>query len=201
MGQIVVQGAPAALTIAMMNLAGSPAVGLTSASVTCQFRVEGDNVFASKALDGSNFTELGNGFYQINFTAADLSTVGSFIFILAGSGLRQASNEAQVVSTISTIPTTPAALPICRLTGAISSLGGGPVEGAAVSVRVLGMPTIEGVVGITDDQQTANTDFNGVFFLDLVQLSVVEVFIPRINYRRQLTVPALASANLFSSIP
>lgn len=200
MGQVVVQGAAAPLTVAIMNADGSPALGLDAASVTCQFRRADDSIFISKALDGSNFAELGNGFYQVTFTAAELSTVGVFLFVLNGAGLRQASNEAQIVSADSLIPTNPTTLPTCRLTGALASLGGSGVEGAAISARVLGMPTIEGVVGVTDDLHTATTDSNGVFFLDLVQLSVVEIFIPRINYRRQLTVPASTTANLFSSI-
>lgn len=200
MGQVVVQGVAAPLTLAIMNTDGSPALSLVAASVTCQFRRADDSVFLSKSLDGSNFAELGNGFYQITFSASDLATVGVFLFVVNGAGLRQSSNEAQVVSTDSLIPTNPTTLPTCRLTGALAALGGSGVAGAAVSARVLGMPTIEGVVGVTDDLQTATTDDNGVFFLDLVQLSVVEIFIPRINYRRQLTVPALTSANLFSSI-
>lgn len=200
MGQVVVQGVAAPLTVAIMETDGTPALGLDFASVTCQFRKADDSAFASKTLDGSNFTELGNGFYAVTFSAADLSTLGTFLFVLNGAGLQQSSNEAQVVSAASQIPTTPAYLPTCRLTGAIASLGGAAVEGAAVSAKVLGMPTIEGVVGVTDDMATATTDANGVFFLDLVQLSVVEIFIPRINFRRQLTVPAQETANLFSSI-
>jgi len=45
------------------------------------------------------------------------------------------------------------------------------------------------------------TDQNGAFYITLLRGAVVEFFIPRINYRRQLTVPNQPSANLFTGIP
>ena len=66
---------------------------------------------------------------------------------------------------------------------------------------MIASPTIENSVALTRDLVSVTTDSNGEFFLELVRLTEVEIFIPTVNYRRQLTVPNSASANLFMGIP
>lgn len=201
MGQIVTQSLPANLLAVLTKTDSTTATGVLFSAVTCQFRREGEVAFTVKVLTALNFVEIGSGFYQIGFTAAELSLVGSFAYILTGVGLQQSSNEAQIRSVTSMLPTVPVALPTCELTGNISDLMGEPVIGAAVSARVVGMPTINGGVAVADTLSTAITDDNGVFFLTLVRTAVVDVFIPAANFRRQVTIPNQPSVDLFLGIP
>ena len=201
MGQIVTQNIPADLLVVLTTTGGLPATGRSFTSVQCQYRKEGDPSFNNKVLTASNFVEVGSGFYNITFDAVELSIPGSFIFTVFGGGIQTSQNSAQVRSTTSTLPTVSVSLPMCTLTGNINDLAGNPIAGAAISARVIGMPTIAVNVGITDDLLTATTDDNGVFNLSLARTAVVDVFIPKINYRRQLTVPNSPSANLFLGIP
>jgi hypothetical protein len=201
MGQIVTQNLPADLLLVLTLTDGTPATAISHAAVQCQYRKEGDPAFNNKALTALNFKELGNGFYTVSFTAAELDIPGSFAFVVLGAGIQPSQNTAQIRSTASTLPTVPVSLPMCTITGNINDLAGNPIAGAAVSARVIGMPTIAVNVGLTDDLQTAITDDSGVFNLTIAKLAVVDVFIPRINYRRQLTVPNLETVNLFTGIP
>lgn len=202
MGQIVTQGIDAELLAAITKTDGTPATGLLFSAVQCQFLRQGDPSFTTKTLTSMNFVEKGQGFYGITFIGtSELNVPGAFAFAIFGAGLQTSQNEAQIRTPASLIPTVPVALPTCELTGNISDAAGNPVVGASVEARVLGQPTIETNVALTDDSVTVQTDDNGVFYLTLVRLSVVEIFINRINYRRQLTVPNLANVNIFTGIP
>lgn len=201
MGQIVTQGFPAELLAILTTTAGLPATGLSFSSVQCQFRKEGDPVFTTKVLTVFNFTELGLGYYKVGFDAIELGIPGAFAFVLFGSGIQNSPNEAQIRTLSSTLPTVSIALPMCDITGNINDLSGDPIAGAAISARVIGMPTIANNVGVTDDLKTAITDDNGVFHLSIARLAVVDLFIPKLNYRRQITVPNLSVVNLFTGLP
>lgn len=198
MGQIVTQGLPAELIASLTNDSdGTPATGLTFSSVQVSYRRAGDVSLTTKTMTSDNFVEIGQGFYKIVFTGTELDLPGPFIFVVYSVGIQTFQGEAQVRSTASTIPNVPLALPTCDLYGNVLSLDGEPVVGAAIAARVLGMPTIEGLVALTDDILSATTDNTGTFVLTVVRLATVEVTIPLTNYRRQLIVPNTPSANLF----
>jgi len=202
MGQIVTQGLSSDLLAVLTTPAGLPATGLIFSSVQCQFRKEGDPTFKTKVLTALTFIEAGQGFYRITFNGTtELTVPGSFAFTVFGPTIQQFYGEAQVRAASSLIPTVSVALPMCQLTGNINDLSGEPVVGAAISARIIGMPTILTNVGMTDSLQTTVTDDNGVFVLSIARTAVVDVFIPKINYRRQLTVPNLPTADLFLGIP
>lgn len=197
----VVQNLPASLLAVLTKIDGTPATGLTFSSVQCQIRKDGDPSFTPFTLTSMNFVEIGNGYYQVTFAGTDLNVIGLFAFVLFGPNLQNSPNQAQVLSPTSIQPSTPTVLPTCDITGNINDAMGQPIAGAAVTARVLGLPTIEGGTGLTDDSVNVTTDDNGVFVLSLVRLAVVEVFIPRINFRRQITVPNATAVNLFTGIP
>lgn len=141
------------------------------------------------------FKEIGSGVYTIEFLSTELDTVGSFTYKVTGSTINQFVGIANVVEAdqVSTVQS----LNTCIVSGHILDVRGEPVIGASVSARVLGFPTIISGIGVSDDTVSARTDKNGEFFLELVRLAEVDVRIPEINYRRQLTVPNKASATLF----
>lgn len=201
MGQIVTQNLPAELLAAVTNTDGTPATLLTFASVQVQFRKQGDPSFNNKVLSTANFVEIGQGFYKIVFDAGELNIPGPFAFVVFGAGLQNSVNEAQIRAQASTLPSIPVSMPTCTIVGNINDMSGDPIVGVAISARLIGMPTIEGAVGLTDDSVTVTTDDSGVFAITMIRLAVVEFFIPRLNYRRQLTVPNAATVNLFTGIP
>lgn len=202
LGPVVTQGIDQELVIAITKTDGTPATGLTFAAVQCQWLRAGDVSFTTKTLSALNFVEKGNGFYGVTFLGtSELNVVGQFVFVVLGAGLQTSQNSAQVVSAASLTPTTPVALPVCVITGNINGPDGEGMAGVVVSARMLGEPTIETNVAVTDDAITAMTDDNGVFSLTLLRLAAVEITIARVNYRRQLVVPNLATVNLFTGIP
>lgn len=195
MSQIVKQSTQTDLITAIVDTSNIPATGLTFSSVTCQFRKEGQANFISKTLDINNFKELGNGFYTITFTAADLDTLGSFLWVVNGTGLTQATGLADVQADPAATSTV---LPTCGITGQVCDLRGLPIANVAVSARLLAQPGILGDKGLEDDVVSTTTDAAGQFSLELVQLAQVEVFISKMNYRRVINVPASTTADLFT---
>ena len=62
LGPVVTQGLDAELVVAITKNDGTPATGLTFASVQCQYLRAGDSTFTVKTLNSGNFIEKGNGF-------------------------------------------------------------------------------------------------------------------------------------------
>jgi hypothetical protein len=181
--------------LVVLSLDDVAVTGLTFADVTAQFRKDTGS-FAAKALTALNFIEQGNGVYEIIFTAAELNTVGTFTVVVTGVDIDQSTTIAQVVPADEV--SSSVSLQTCVVTGHVTLPTGAPFVGAAVSARIIGMPSIEqSQAVVTDDLVTAQTNENGEFFLTLIRLADVEVFIPVANYRKRLVVPNAASAELF----
>lgn len=156
--------------------------------------------FSTTAVNGSTFwKEIGSGVYTVEFTAAELNTVGSFVFKITGATINQfvgvatiqAAGNAQTLKTVGT----------CIVTGHVYDVSGLPLQNASVSARVVGFPTILTDVVLSDSNVSVLTDANGEFFITLARLALVDITIPAANYRRQITVPSQATVNLFDSIP
>lgn len=67
----------------------TPETGVAFGSVTCKYRKHNETSWSTKTIDGSNWTELGNGHYVINFSASDLDTIGIFEYVVIVSGALQ----------------------------------------------------------------------------------------------------------------
>lgn len=190
----------AANLVVLLSKASVGVTGLVYTDVTAQYRKEGQSSFTAKVLTSLNFTEIGSGVYTIGFTSSELNTLGSFTVIVQGASIDQSTTIAQVIP--ATQASTAVVLDTCTLTGHINDMQGNPQVGIAVSAQIVGMPSIEqSLVALTDDLVSVLTDANGEFFLPLVRLADVEIFIPATNYKRRLTVPNAASADLFTGIP
>ena len=153
--------------------------------------------FSTALQTGSTFwKEIGSGVYTIEFTATELDTPGIFVYKVTGATIEQFVGTAtiQVAGNTQTL----VALNTCIITGHVFDLSGNPVQGAAVSARVLGFPTIDSSAALTDRLVSVTTDANGEFFLPLARLVQVTIQIPSANYTRQLTVPNQATVNLYS---
>lgn len=189
----------AANLVVLLSKASVSITSLEYTDVTVQYRKEGQSAFTVKTLAAEDFTEIGDGCYIIAFTAAELNTLGTFTVMVQGAAVDPFVTIKNVVAATTAI--TGVSLETCTITGHVADAGGNPKVGVAVSAQLLGMPSIEQSQAVlADDMITVLTDASGTFFLPLVRLADVEIFIPVANYRRRVTVPNAASADLFTGV-
>lgn len=80
------------------DMAGAPVAGLTLGDFVCWYAKQNAATLASKALTpGTNLSEVGRGVYRILFTAAELDTIGLFLFVVEVTGNAQTAAFANVV--------------------------------------------------------------------------------------------------------
>ncbi len=204
----VVQGTPTWLPFIATNInTGAPRTGILFNQVDVSYKKSSQATFNLKTLLITDFRENGAGVYEILFSNTELNVLGSFLYVVNGNGalptpnIRQFVGQAFVVTSSAYTPGT-ISLDTNIITGNLIDLHGDPLPGAAVSARVLSAPTILGVTpnigGVGVDIFSAKTDEAGFFALEILQGAVVDVTIPRVNYRRTLTVPANPTDNLFN---
>lgn len=143
------------------------------------------------------FEEIGDGVYVIEFTEDELDTLGSFTVKITGGTIAQFVTIASIIE--GTVEDEETTISVCEIVGNVRDVGGNPVANATVAARILGFPTIlSNAVVLTDDVISAVTNSNGDFSLELAVGAMVDITIPRTNYRRQLVVPNQESINLFT---
>lgn len=194
---IFVQSQPAALTVYLVASAtGTGATGLTFSSVTCDFRKAGAASFTSKALTALNFTEIGDGWYEIDFTAAETDTLGNMTIRVDGATVDMTVTSAYV--TTAPVPAVPVTPPdTVAVYGWVYTASAEAVEDAAVGARLIGQPVITAASAVLSSELVSTqTDSSGFFTLELAVGAQFDIFIPAANYRRTITVPA-SSTNLF----
>jgi len=183
------------------DVGGSVVISANSVGDTSSLQIAGGTSntelgFDTSQVNGSTFwVEIGAGVYELEFTASELDTLGSFIYKVTGSTIDQYVEVIDVVVASQTV--TSVSLDKCVISGHVFGVGGDPMIGASVSAKVLGVPSIIGGLGIADSRATTVTGSNGEFFLELARQAYVEITIPKMNYKRQLTVPNSPSAVLF----
>lgn len=194
---IFVQNQPAALTVFLrLTATGLGATGLTFSSVTCDFRKAGAGSFSSLTLTGANFTEIGNGWYEIDFAAGDTNVLGNMTIRVDGATIDMTVTHAYV--TTAPVPAVPVTPPdTVSVYGWIYDASGTAVQGSTVGARLIGQPYITASSAIVSSGLVATTtDSTGFFTLLLAVGAQFDVFISDSNYRRIITVPA-SSTNLF----
>lgn len=73
--QVVLKNQPASVVVLMRNSSsGLGEAGLLFSGVTVDFRLSGASSFTSKTLTALNFTDLGGGFYEIDFAGQTPAT-------------------------------------------------------------------------------------------------------------------------------
>lgn len=189
------------------DVTADPRTGILYTEIDVSYKKYGDTSFTNKVLTGvADFREIGVGVYEVSFSAAELDTLGSFVFIINGNGtlaappVRQVLGQAVVVAAAAYTPGT-ITLSTNVLTGNIVDLQGTPVANVGVNAIVLSLPTVMGVTpntgGITNSLVSAVTDASGFFALEVLQGAVIDISISKVNYRRTLTVPANSTDILF----
>lgn len=149
----------------------------------------------------SNFTEVGNGYYQLVLNTTDTDTLGNMAVRFSSAFTRTTIETVTVAATVpSPVPTGIGTPETTDLFGYLMEVDGSPVAGASVKVYPLGSPLIvhpvnEGIA-ISTSVVVVVTDSTGFFSFAAITGSQIDVIISSVNYRRTLTVPA-TSMNLF----
>lgn len=199
---ILLQDTAGSVTVYLELTAGGPATGLTFSDVLVDLKKEGDLSFSSKALTGSDFTEVGGGTYSISLTALETDTLGNMYIRVSGATINTALVSAYVAATAPVNPTAPLSINTTALFGYIVDLQGSAVGGASVSARVLATPALgsstEDYVQ-SDTLVTVKSDADGFFTITLITGAQVDIYIPSAGYRRTLQVPS-SSTNLFDIV-
>ena len=199
---LLIQNASTSLVVYLELQTGGPATSLVAADVTSGIKKNGAAAFSVFTLSGANFTDLGNGFYEVDLVAGDTDTLGSLYLSFTGASIK-ATLLVGYVAVATTAPPVPAPAftpPVTNIFGYVYNSAGQPQEGANVVARVVQQPTVlhptsDGIL-IGSDFLTASTDATGFFTLSLLTGASVEFIISDANYRRIVTVPGSAS-NLF----
>jgi hypothetical protein len=182
-----------------LTATGLGATGLTFADVTCDIKKSGDSSFSTFTLSALNFTELDEGYYEVDLATTDTDDLGNLYLRFSTSTTKPSLVVANVVAApVAPSAPAPVVIPTTAIEGYIYNLDGTARESITIAARILSQPTIvpTGVALMPDVTVTA-TDEDGYFVLDLLTGAQVEVQIPALNYRRTITVPA-SPANLFT---
>jgi hypothetical protein len=203
----ILQSTPTWLPFEAINLTTDlPRTGIVFSQVVVSYKKSTATSFTTKTLVTGDFREIGNGIYEISFSAAELNTLGSFLYLVQGGGtlpapaIRQYFGQAVIQAAAAY---TPGAITLSTnaLTGNLVDIQGQPLAGETVCARVLVVPTLFGTTpnrgGIGSDLVSAQTDASGFFVLEVLQGSVIDITIPAVSYRRTLTVPAHSTDKLF----
>lgn len=197
---ILLQSTVSSITVYLELAAGGAATGLTFSDVSVDLKKEGAGSFSAKVLDGTNFTEVGGGTYQLTFTTTDTDTLGNLYVRITGATISTVLQTVFIAESTPTVASSSLTIPTTNIFGYITSTDGTPLAGASVSARTLAVPSVgtSGGEGYVSDQSliTAKTDSDGYFVIALVTGATVDLFIPAAGYRRTFDVPS-SSTNLF----
>lgn len=203
MTPILIQDSAGSVTIFLEDTAGAPATGLVDTDVTADTKKAGASSFSAHALTVSNFTELSGGFYEIDITALDTSTLGNFYLRVQGGTIKTALTVSFVVLAAPVNPPTVTPPTTVAIFGFVYGPDAAPEVGATVTARILGAPTVlrtgtlsTNGIGISQGLVTVATDDDGFFTIDLIAGSNVDLFISAASYRRTFLVPT-TSTSLF----
>lgn len=87
----------AKVPVLLRDSTGTPITGVVFGDVTAKFRKFGETSLTSKTVTGSNWFEVGDGWYDLLFTAGDLGTLKDFNYIAIESGSVQWNGFAEVI--------------------------------------------------------------------------------------------------------
>ena len=190
----VLQQTTAGVILVQLELTNNdPAINLTLASLV--FHSKKANVSAFSVFTPSALVELNNGTYQVTVPSSVTDVLGNLFIKVSSPLIKTAISYAYVTNVIPVLPeNTPTTADTIGLYGYIVGPSNEPLQGVPVSARVLGAPytIVESAVSISS--LTVVTDSNGYFFLTLLEGATVDIFIPAVNFRRTLVVPAVSSS-------
>lgn len=132
---------------------------------------------------------LAQGAYKVRLGKAGAGFTNPYsITVAAGGGTFTLTGTPQLA-------TTPGSLLLCGVYGTVTNGSGVNQANIPVEARVFQAPSGVGIVATT---VTVNTNSNGFFQLDLYRAGIYDIFIPKMDYRKRITVPSQELHNLFT---
>jgi len=185
-----------------LTLSGSPVTGVLAAAVTIQLLRAGDSAFTAVTLtEGTNWSEIGLGYYYLTLSALNLSALGPLVLLISGTGF----DSQQIQLSVDPVPLALMAAPgVCVVSGNIIDIGGQPGDPALMQVtfKPVTLPSqVGGTSLVTANLVKTIPDANGNFSVSLLQGQVVVVEIARAGIRNQITIPMQSSAAILSLLP
>jgi hypothetical protein len=87
----------AKVPVLLRDSTGAPITGVAHGDVTVKYRKYGQTSFTAKAVDGSKWFEVGNGWYDILFTTTELNTLKDFNYIVTEASAIQWNGFAEII--------------------------------------------------------------------------------------------------------
>lgn len=187
---LFLQNTAAKLVVYLTDTASVPATTLTFADVSCSLKKTSGsfNVFTLTAL---NFTNQGDGFYEVTLDATDTDVLGVLYLWFSGVSIKSCLTSANVVvASALVVSPSPIYTPTtAAIYGSIFTPAGLPSAGVSVSFSLVAKPAVmpPGYL-LTSSFLTTSTDSTGLFTIDLLVGGTYEVVIPDADYRRVFTV-------------
>lgn len=180
-----------------LTMLGTPIPGILPNQVTCKYRKEqAAPTLVTKTLISGTWMDLGGGYYVIQFSAAEMDTVGTFFFTLSSTSFDNfLFDEFEIEPVVAPLPS-PIPPGMCVVTGTVKDVGGHIPVGARISVRPISFPIRAGDNIVNSDLVYSYPDSLGNFTLNIMQGATVIVEIERTAIRAQITVPAVPTALL-----
>ena len=80
----------------MQDVNGAPVTGLAFGDISVKYAKEGATGLTTKTINAGNWTEVGQGLYDISFTGVELDTIRFFKYVVTGTGALQYPGLAQI---------------------------------------------------------------------------------------------------------
>jgi len=185
-------------------VSGAPITGLLFSAVSVSYLYGGATVFVPKTLLASDWTEIGGGYYFLQFKAADLTQLGSLAFVVTNAAIKPIYHSFDVDPAPIGLLAQP---PLCVITGNVVDLAGRSFsdqnQSLAISFRIATVPQqVGGTSLISSRLITTTTDAYGNFSVALLQGALVFVEVDPLGLKQRFTVPTNQStATLLSLLP
>ena len=200
MGAVAIQDSAHETNI-FLSLAGVPALGVLPTDLTVRFRKQGETALTTKTMDGTNWIEIGEGFYILKRTAEETDTLGIFFYDIDSAKHDNILFDEFVI--IEPEGGVPAINPdLCEVSGRVlNSTGSAPLNGAQVKFRPVNSPNEFDSAVVNAEPVFTHTQYDGTFKSPLIRNLTVVVEIDRAGIRHQITIPDAATANLSDLLP
>lgn len=100
--QQVQTGYPATLAVRLLDGSNEPVMGVAYSALTVIYKKQG-GAWVTKTVQEAEWVEGPEGRYMLSFSAAELDTVGRFVFRVAAAGATTVTGDIDVVTDWATV--------------------------------------------------------------------------------------------------
>lgn len=174
-----------------------PALGVSYDEAYVLMSKNGED-FLPKIMTVLDWSELGDGYYTLRWSAEDMGTLGDFSFrVSCPYAFEEYFSSFEVTAGPYGVPTD---APVCIVTGNLVDIGGEPSHQMVV-FRPRFVPGASGSSLISSEIIRTTADAFGNFAVKLLRNSQVIVEIEKSGIKNLITVPDSPSANLIDLLP